>query len=165
MTTRELDFSANIMLCDSVVAAEGKLYIQGAGWDMMRPPVYPVRLPRIGIAAAISVPYTRTNQNHSLVLRLKSEDGSDVAIGMQPDDPANPVSTGVKPLYTIEGNFNMGRPPLLQGGDAQLFPFACNVDGLVIQEPGSYYFLIEIDTDEIARARFRALGQTPGFSR
>src|SRR5579875_2605901 len=115
-TAEELDFKVNVMLCDSVVAAEGKLYVQGGGWDMMQPPGYPFRIPRLGLAAAISVPYTKTNQNHSLVVRLKSADGQDVQVGMQPADPKDPTSLTVKPIYAIEGNFNVGRPPLLQGG-------------------------------------------------
>jgi hypothetical protein len=30
------DFSAVIMLCDSVACPEGKLYIQGGGWQILQ---------------------------------------------------------------------------------------------------------------------------------
>ena len=54
------DFSAIIMLCDSVACPEGKLYIQGGGWQTLQSDRYPVRIPRIGVAVIVTVPYART---------------------------------------------------------------------------------------------------------
>jgi hypothetical protein len=50
------DFSAIIMLCDSVGCPEGKLYLQGGGWRTLQSDRYPVRIPRIGVAVIVTVP-------------------------------------------------------------------------------------------------------------
>src|SRR5690349_9155716 len=140
LTTEAFDgFKATIMLSDSVAVAEGKIYMQGGGWDAINPPVYPVRLSRIGLAVTIDIPYSRTNENHQMSIKLKTEDGEDVPLGNQPADPKDPASVQ-KPVYEVGGTFNAGRPPLLQGGDSQKMPFAVNIDGLLIPAPKAYYF-------------------------
>jgi hypothetical protein len=162
LTTNVLGgFKAALMLCDSVVVAEGKLYVQGGGWDMVNPQMYPLRITRVGLAVTIDIPYNRTNENHNMTIRLKTEDGEDVALGTAAADPSDPAGVD-KPVYEVGGMFNAGRPPLLQGGDSQKMPFAVNIDGLLITEPKAYYFVLEINGEEIERARFRALPLPPG---
>lgn len=51
-------------LADSIVSAEGKLYVQGAGWNKIQATSFPFRHSRIGIGVIIHVPYTATNQVH-----------------------------------------------------------------------------------------------------
>jgi Family of unknown function (DUF6941) len=158
LTTEELDFAVTAMLCDSAVTAEGKLYLQGAGWDMINPPsgTYPTRVPRVGLGLLIAVPYTATNRNHTMRISLKGADGEEIALGLQPADPTDPTSVGTVPMYYVEANFNVGRPPHLQSGESQTIPFAMNLDGLAINQPGSYSFVIEIDQREVQRLTFRA---------
>src|SRR5438093_1611284 len=125
LTTEELDFAVTAMLCDSAVAAEGKLYLQGAGWDMINPPsgAYPTRVPRVGLGLLIAVPYTATNRNHTMRISLKGADGEEIALGLQPADPTDPTSAGTVPMHYVEANFNVGRPPQLQSGESQTIPF------------------------------------------
>lgn len=150
------------MLADSVVVpGDGKIYIQGGGWDQLNPPGYPMQIPRLGIAITISVPYGQTNKNHQLHVRLTNDDGENVQIGLQMSNPANPTSFGPTPLTQIEAVFNAGRPPTLQQGDAQLMPMALNLDGVVLEQPGGYTLLVEVDGDEVGRARFRAHSPVP----
>lgn len=74
-------------LADSVVAAEGKLYVRGAGWNVINTQALPCRHDRIGVGVRVSVPYTATNQMHSLEFVLEDADGKALPIG-----DAHPVS-------------------------------------------------------------------------
>lgn len=153
------DFRVNGWLCDSAVASEGKLYVQGGGWNMLTPPTFPAVLPRIGIALTVDVPYTATNQNHTLEIALEAEDGQRLSLGPEQVDPTSPTS--IPAPGKINAQFNVGRPPGLMPGDAQPIPFALNIDGYVLNGPGAYAFVIEIDGTEMSRLVFRA-AQAPG---
>lgn len=150
------DFRVNGWLCDSAVASEGKLFVQGGGWNILTPPGFPAVLPRIGIALTVDVPYTATNQNHTLEIALEAEDGQRLALGPEQGDPMDPASVASAPAK-ITAQFNVGRPPGLMPGDAQPIPFALNLDGYRLASPGAYAFVIEIDGSEMSRLVFRAV--------
>jgi hypothetical protein len=95
-------------------------------------------------------------------ISLKGADGEEIALGLQPADPTDPTSVGTVPMYYVEANFNVGRPPHLQSGESQTIPFAMNLDGLAINQPGSYSFVIEIDQREVQRLTFRAMSVQQG---
>ena len=42
-----------VILADSVVAAEGKLYVQGGGWNQVNVNQIPYRLARVGVAIVV----------------------------------------------------------------------------------------------------------------
>ncbi|TKV61895.1 hypothetical protein FDO65_10245 [Nakamurella flava] len=154
-TTKEMDFRARALLCDTVSVADGKLYVHGGGWDQLAPPNgYPMVVGRIGLALLVEIPYGRTNSNHTLTVELRDEDGVAQPLhpGPGPDDP---------PVSEVSAGFNIGRPPYLVPGATQAIPLALQFDGLTIQQPGSYYFLISIDGQEVERATFRAGGFVP----
>lgn len=153
------DFRVNGWLCDSAVSVEGKLFIQGGGWNMISPTAFPAVLPRIGIALTVDVPYTATNQNHTLQISLEGEDGQTLSLGPEGGDPTDPAT--VPAPGKIQAQFNVGRPPGLMPGDAQPIPFALNIDGFTLAGPGAYAFVIEIDGTEMDRLIFRA-AQVPG---
>jgi hypothetical protein len=77
------------MVADWADTINGKLYIQGAGWD--RKVLPQDQQIEFGIAAGILVPWNLTNQQHQFSLSLETEDGA-------------PVGT------PITGAFNIGRP-------------------------------------------------------
>lgn len=139
-------------LADSVVAAEGKLYVQGGGWNQVNAPALPFRMPRCGIAMLVHVPYTGTNQPHKFDIRLKDADGEDVPLGDAP-----PGVTADGKIRRVSGEFNMGRPPTVQPGDEQLAVFAINFDGLVFEQPNRYEFVIELDGTPVKNLGFRVL--------
>lgn len=147
-------FAVDAILCDSAAVADGKLYLQGAGWNMLGTGSFPFQQPRIGLAVVIGVPYTGTNQNHTLSVNLEHEDGQPFRLGSlseaepQPDEPA-PAG--------ISAQFNVGRPSTIQPGDAQVLPFAINLDQLRFDAPGAYSFVIKIDGDEVKRLVFRVM--------
>jgi hypothetical protein len=138
-------------LADSVVVAEGKLYAQGAGWNMINVNVLPAQHDRIGIGLVITVPYTETNQEHAFSLHLETEDGEQLPLG----DALPGMDSPDGRMRRIEGVFNMGRPPTLVAGDEQVIPLAINLNGLPFEAAGRYTFVVQVDGEEVKRLPFR----------
>ena len=133
-------------LADSVVAAEGKLYALGVGWNNITVPAIPFQQPRIGIGVLVRVPYTATNQQHSLVISLEDGDGNVLPLGDKPDG-------GKVTEFSID--FNVGRPPTLAPGDEQVVPFALQIDSLPFEKLGPYRFAFAVDGEPVRRLMFR----------
>jgi len=146
------DFVIDALLCDSAVVADGKLYVQGGGWNVLGSSEFPFVGPRLALAIVVTVPYHRTNQNHTFEVRLDNEDGRTLSIG-PPRTGEGPE--GVPEPGRIGGQFNIGRPPTLHSGDTQVVPFAVNIDGQAFEAPGAYAFVISIDGTEMERIPFR----------
>jgi hypothetical protein len=146
-------FSIDAMLCDSAVVAEGKLYVHGAGWNMLSSSQFPFVQSRIGLAVVIGVPYTETNREHRLHVRLESEDGDLLPLGPPVPDPDQPG--GTQRATGVGAQFNVGRPPMLQPGDRQNLPFAINLDQLGFERSGAYSCVLTIDGEEVNRLPFR----------
>lgn len=146
-------------LADSVVVADGKLFVQGAGWTTISASSFPVHHDRIGIGVLIHVPYSATNQMHALEVEMQDFDNQPVSIGDAPPE----VSPDGR-LYKLGGQFNVGRPPLLPVGDEQIVPIALNVNGMRFEVPGMYSVVISIDGTEMRRLPFRVqpIQPTPG---
>src|SRR5258708_7271185 len=140
-------------LADSVVAAEGKLYVQGGGWNLVNAMQFPFRLARCGIALIVRVPYTGTNQNHKFEIYLADADGKELPLG---DAPPN-IDTPDGKVRRVGGEFNVGRPPVLQPGDEQLVVLAINFDGLLFESPGRFEFVVELDGNPEKKLGFRML--------
>lgn len=142
----EFGFTAQAMLCDSAAAVEGKLYIQGGGWNAIAAAAMPFAAPRIGMALLIGVPYGDTERRHQLTVGLEDEDGSVLPLG-----PATDTGRATH----LQLGFEVGRPAQLPPGDSQLLPFALNIDGYALASAGGYAFVIAVDGHEITRLRFR----------
>lgn len=152
MATDPGEFTIDAMICDSAVTAEGKLYIQGGGWDRVNAAGLPVVVSRIGLAVVIGVPYTQTHRNHVLRIRLEGQDGP-LPLGIQrkPDGETSP-------LMEVGAQFIMGRPPHLQPGERQLAVIAVNLDKMKFDNPGSFSFTFTIGDAEINRLPFTVAG-------
>lgn len=148
MGTDEMDINA--LLADSVVSAEGKLYVQGGGWTKLSGEV-PFRQDRIGIAILIYVPYTATNEEHELDISLQDEDGNAMPLG---DAPPN-VKTEDGKIRHFKTHFAVGHPPTLAHGEEQAVPFALNINGLWIEKAARYIFVIAIDGTPMKQLPFR----------
>jgi len=144
-------------LADSVVTAEGKLFVQGAGWDNINAPGFPYAHDRVGIGMVIRVPYTETNREHRFGISLEDEDGGKLPVADAPPGVDSPDGK----IRQIEGVFNVGRPPTLVAGDDQLIPMALNFNGLPFERPGRYTFVVEIDGTEAKRLPFRVQAVQP----
>lgn len=153
-------FAIDAMLCDSTVVADGKIYMQGGGWNAITTMAFPFRQSRIGLAAVLDVPWTQTNRMHKLEITLINEDGNAVEIGMPVQDA---VSGEVKRTPAIEAEFNLGRPPHIPAGDSQPLPIALNLEQLVFESPGPYAFVFTVDGSEECRLTFR-VQMPPGMN-
>jgi len=128
-------------LADSVVSVEGKLYVQGAAWNVLNTTQIPTRHPRIGVGVIIHVPYTATNQLHKFEVYLLDADDNELPLGDAPPGAEKPDGK----MRRLGGQFNVGRPPTLQPGDEQLVALAMNLDGLVFDRADAYRFVVELD--------------------
>jgi hypothetical protein len=137
-------------LADSVVVAEGKLYVHGGGWDQLTTPQLPARHPRIGVGVLIRVPYNETNSQHQFELRLEDPDGKALPLG-----DALPGTTADGKVRRIGSGFVVGRPPTLGAGDEQNVPIAANIDGLVFDSAGTHRFVLTIDGQDVELLPFR----------
>jgi hypothetical protein len=138
-------------LADSVVSAEGKLYVQGGGWNVVYAPVLPFRFARIGVGMIIRIPYTATNQAHQFEIFLRDADGNELPLGEAPPG----VETEDGKIRRIGGEFNVGRPPTLEAGDEQLVALALNLDSLQFDSANRYEVVIMLDGTEVKNLGFR----------
>ena len=106
-----------LMLADSAQAVDGKLYILGGAWNLLRFPEFPASL-IVGIAVAIDVDWNETNQKHHLDAHFEDADGN----GMDP---------------RIGADFEAGRPAGIVPGTELRVVFAVN-GPLAIPAPGTY---------------------------
>jgi hypothetical protein len=144
-------------LADSVVAAEGKLFVQGGAWSTLAVQSLPARHPRIGIGIIIRVPYTETNSPHRQEIRLEDSDGRELSLtegsSREGGSPARPAT-----------DFNIGRPAFLLPGEDQLIPIAMNLDGFVFERAGMYRFVISIDGKDVKSLPLRVHEASEGGS-
>jgi len=138
-------------LADSVAVAEGKLFVQGAGWNIVWTNAVPARHPRIGIGALIHVPYTATNQLHEFSIRIVDQDENQLSLAAAP--PGVDALDGQ--ITELKGQFNMGRPPALTPGDTQIVPLAVNLDGIEFPTSNMYSVVISIDGTVLKRLPIR----------
>ena len=128
-----------LMLADSAQAVEGKLYVLGGAWNMLRFPQFPASL-IVGIAVAIDVDWNETNQRHHLDIHFEDADGNE----MEP---------------RIGADFEAGRPPgAIAGADLRI---VLAVNGpLSIPAAGTYSAVASVGGQELARSRFQAINAT-----
>lgn len=132
---------ATLMLCDHAQVAEGKLYINGGGWNVIRPEPTPY-----AIAMLIEVPWDRTNSEHTLLLELLTSDGEPVIV---------PGEKGEEPMR-VEGQFEVGRPPGTKPGTPMAMPMALGIPPVPLSASSQYVWALSIDgeSDEDWRLTF-----------
>src|SRR5215212_5240142 len=106
-----------LMLADSAQAVDGKLYVLGGAWNMLRFPEFPAGL-MVGIAVAIDIEWTETNRPHHLDIHFEDADGQQM-------DPR------------IGADFEAGRPPGAIPGAQLRIVMAVN-GPVAIPGPGQY---------------------------
>ena len=158
------ELTAQAMLCDFAEVSGNKLFISGAGINMIgtgqAAPPHPVSF---ALALLVHVPWTATNQQHTLKVQLFS-DTSNGPKRVSIND-ADPPDGNEENRGAIVGLFNMGRSPVMQVGEESLLPITFPMFGLPLPDIGSYYFIVSIDGTEVDRVSFRvtAIFNTPGF--
>jgi hypothetical protein len=122
-----------LILADYAEVNGGKLYLMGGGWEAIGAESLPVIRP-IGIAAGVRVPWTQTNQRHTVEIEVQDEDAQQVA--------------------KIDGQFEVGRPPGIPSGQPQRFQLAMNMH-LSFQRAGGYLVVARLNGKTFARTPFR----------
>lgn len=131
-----------LLLADSAQAVDGKLYVLGGAWNLLRFPDFPASL-MVGIAVAIDVDWSETNQRHHLDIHFEDSAGT-------PMDPR------------IGADFEAGRPGPDAGRELRI---VMAVNGPVsIPGPGEYAAVASIGGRELARATFQASRATAGVA-
>ncbi|MGH8992403.1 MAG: DUF6941 family protein [Acidimicrobiia bacterium] len=144
--------AVDAILADSVqVSGDMKLQVQGGAWNSITAAQFPAQHDRIGVGVVIQVPYTATNQSHTLEVSIEDADGGIVPLGSAPEG----VSTEDGLIRRIGGPFNIGRPPGLAPGEEQVVPFAINLNGVKFPAPGPYCIAIFIDGNKIKSLPFK----------
>jgi hypothetical protein len=145
------------MLCDHAEATmDGKLFINGSAINIFNVPPQPPHFIQVYVAAVVQVPYTATNQPHTLEVELFDLDG--------PVRPMVPEGMEQPPPVKVTNPFNIGRPPALPAGDVQVFPLAIGFQ-LPLEKIGLYHFVISVDGTEMKRLPLRVMApaQPQGF--
>ncbi|HXU89008.1 MAG TPA: hypothetical protein VFQ62_09155 [Methylomirabilota bacterium] len=120
--------NVTMMLCDSVQAVNGKLYILGGGWNVTGPDPSPS-----AIAILVRVPWDQANRRHRLRLDLVNEDGQ-------------PVQVEGRPLQ-IGAEFEVGRPAGHRPGRPLNIPLGINLGPLPLAADRHFEWRCYIDDE------------------
>jgi hypothetical protein len=122
-----------LLLADAAHAVDNKLYILGGGWSVTGPDPVP-----FAIAMKVEVPWDRTNERHSWILRLLDADGRPVSVE---------TGQGGRPVE-ISGEFEVGRPPGIPPGTPIDLSLAINSGPIPIPPGGRYVWRLAIDDEQ-----------------
>jgi hypothetical protein len=133
-----------LILADAAAALEGKHYIHGGGWDIIRGAAFPIQQ-SLAVAVRLSVDWHETNEQQTIELDVHNEDGRSVL----------PVPPG-----PMRGSITVGRPPHLHPGDEQHLPIVLNLVGVSFEAAGKYVVIMRINGQDAKRASFRVVDIT-----
>jgi hypothetical protein len=122
----------------AVMVPDGKVYVNGAFFSLLRFPAFPALLPTLGVAAALQLPFHSTMQNHVIRVTLRGPDRQDLPVRVEAQFRAAP---------TIEAQF----------GDPGLVPFGVTVTNVEFPFPGVYELVLWFDNEEKASYRINVI--------
>lgn len=123
-------------LADHAAVENGKVYASGAFWNRLFAAEFP-SVHHLSVVAVFDVPYGAHEHEFSFVVRFEDADAH--AVGPR-----------------IDGAMEIGRGPQERPGDASVVPFTARVEGLVLEEPGDFAAVLELDDAIVSRWAFRA---------
>ena len=116
---------------------DGKIYIAGGFFTLLRFQSFPGILQTLGIAAAIEIPFRDIMSDHTLAVSL-----------LGPNEEELPLR--VEARFRTAPNFES------QFGEPHLVPLAATVTSVEFRHPGRYQFVLTLDGTELARYALRA---------
>lgn len=128
------------LLCDWAQEINGKLYIQGAGWNKIAAD----QPTSMAIAILVAVPWDQTNRKHVLRGVLLTEDGVPFL-----DPEASTVE--------LRFEFEVGRPPGVSPGSDLNTPFTMSFFGISLPA-GRYSVGLELNGEPVTSLPFEAGG-------
>jgi hypothetical protein len=150
--------TVDAFVADAATTSDGKIYALGVGWNAIYTSSFPAVHPHLAIVLTIHVPWTQTNEIHSVRVHLETEDGGLVVLGRTQDTPDGEAVD----VTAIGGEFSVGRPPALPAGDEQIVPVSLDVNGLSVERPGMYTWVVTIDDRPMRRLPMRVSQVGPG---
>jgi len=140
------------LLANHVEAINNLLYANGAGINRaFVPPGAPAPFGvHFSLGVIVEVPWTQTNQSHTLLVELIDADGHSVSV---------PTGPETSEAFMAEMQFNVGRPPTLEVGEEQTIALAIGMPGLPFPALGQYRFVIRIDQSQESELPFRIVTQ------
>ncbi len=123
-------------LADHAVVENGKLYVNGGFWNQVHSASYPVAR-AFGVAAVLHIPWRQHHKGHEFAVAFEDADGRPLAA-------------------KFEGQFRVGTAPNMRVGDFTVLPLAAFVTNFILDGPGDYAAVLDVDGAELARWRFRA---------
>ncbi len=119
------------------VAPDGKMYVNGAFFTLLRFPAFPATMLTLGIGAVIEMPFQDAMQDHVLRIALRGPEHQELPVGVQ-------------------ANFRTAPSIEAQYGEPQLVPFGVTIPSVEIPSPGVYHLVLWLDNVEKATYRMRA---------
>jgi hypothetical protein len=130
-----------LLLTDHSEAVNGKLYVNGGGWNVLRLPELPHEW-AFHIALGIDVGWDETNRRHDLLVNLHDPDGVELGEG-------------------LSAEFETGRPPGMPAGQEQRLVMSIGTSA-TFSTQGPHAAVVQVNGEEIGRARFYLMeGQAP----
>ena len=125
-----------LILADSAQVVGNKLYLLGGGWDRLTVNTGFPAQQRVGIALALKVPWSRTNERHEFVIEIDTEDGEEIT--------------------KVGGHFEVGRPAGIPPGQDQRVQVAVEAN-LRFEKPGAFVIIAKLDGTEGPRVPFHVM--------
>ncbi|HEV7769726.1 MAG TPA: hypothetical protein VGO66_03590 [Solirubrobacterales bacterium] len=129
-----------LLLADHAEAVNGKLYMTGGGWNVLRLPELPHDW-AFHIALGIDVAWHETNNPHELQVNIQDPDGVELGEG-------------------LSANFETGRPPGMPTGQEQRLVMSIGTTATFVA-PGPHAAVVQVDGEELGRARFYLMEGPP----
>jgi hypothetical protein len=122
-----------LLLADHAEAVNGKLYMTGGGWNVLRLPELPHEW-AFHIALGIDIGWHETNATHELRVGIQDPDGVELGEG-------------------LAASFETGRPPGMPTGQEQRLVMSIGASA-TFAAAGPHAAVVHVDEEEIGRARF-----------
>jgi hypothetical protein len=116
---------------------DGKVYVVGGFFSLLRFPSFPFILSNLGIVAVIEMPFREVHGDHTAIIGLRGPNAEELPL-------------------RIEARFRTASTFEAQFGEPHIVPLAANVVNVEFRQPGQYHLVLTLDGTEIARYPFRA---------
>ena len=130
-----------LLLADHSEAVNGKLYLNGGGWNVLRLPELPHEW-SFHIGLGIDVAWHETNDPHELIGRRSR------------------TPTGSSSARACTASFETGRPPGMPAGQEQRLVMSIGATAN-FEASGPHAAVVQIDGEELGRARFYIMEAEP----
>jgi hypothetical protein len=140
----------NAFLADAVTRADGKLYAQGAGWNVLGVARVPAVHGHLGLALLFTVPACLVEQEHAFDIRLEDPSGAPVALGdatLGDEQPARAVGR-------VAGTLRLGDVPPHARAVPRTIPVAIGLSRLRFARAGRHRFVVAIDGEDECKLEF-----------